>query len=77
MRLRARWHKEETGRGGYVVVVTENTYPVQKSRLIEKIAELLQYKKLALLGCNLHESGEDVLIVHEAAPYTQTKLPPR
>ena len=44
-RVRARWHKEDTGRGTYQIVVTEIPYQVQKSRLVEKIAELLQAKK--------------------------------
>ena len=48
-RVRARWHVEDQGRGTYVVVVTEIPYQVQKSRLIERIAELLQAKKLPLL----------------------------
>jgi DNA gyrase/topoisomerase IV subunit A len=38
-RVRARWEVEDTGRGGYQIVVTEMPYQVQKSRLIEKIAE--------------------------------------
>ncbi len=42
----ARWEREEQGRGGYVVVVTEIPYQVQKSRLIEKIADLLTAKRL-------------------------------
>src|SRR5687767_8229063 len=45
-RVRARWHKEDTGRGTYAVVVTEIPWLVQKGRLIEKIAELLNDKKL-------------------------------
>ena len=49
-RLRARWDVEDTGRGTYQIVVTEIPYQVQKSRLIEKIAELLEDKKLPLLG---------------------------
>ena len=49
-RLRARWQKEETGRGGWVVVVTEIPYGVQKSRLIEQIANLLNERKLPLLA---------------------------
>src|SRR5215216_3824119 len=40
-RVRARWHKEETGRGTYLIVVTEIPWLVQKGRLIERIAELL------------------------------------
>src|SRR3981189_2292724 len=44
-RVRARWRKEETGRGTYVVVVTEIPWLVQKSRLVEKIAEMPQRRK--------------------------------
>ncbi len=65
VRTRARWHKEESGRGAYVVVVTEIPYNVQKSRLIEKIAELLNEKKLPLLADVRDESTEDVRIVLE------------
>ncbi len=65
VRLRARWHKEDTGRGSYVVVVTEIPYNVQKSRLIEKIAELLNDKKLPLLVDVRDESAEDVRVVLE------------
>ena len=65
VRLRARWHKEDTGRGSYVVVVTEIPYNVQKSRLIEKIAELLNEKKLPLLVDVRDESAEDVRVVLE------------
>jgi topoisomerase-4 subunit A len=64
-RLRARWHKEETGRGTYVVVVTEIPYSVPKSRLVEKIAELLNEKKLPLLADVRDESAEDVRLVLE------------
>src|SRR3954466_11488680 len=45
-RLRARWHKEDTGRGTYLIVVTEVPWLVQKSRLVERIAELINEKKL-------------------------------
>lgn len=64
-RTRARWHKEDTGRGGYVIVVTEIPYQVQKSRLIEKVAELLVAKKIPLLEDIRDESAEDVRIVLE------------
>ncbi|WKW52133.1 DNA topoisomerase IV subunit A [Rhodomicrobium lacus] len=64
-RLRARWHTEDTGRGGYQIVVTEIPYGVQKSRLIEKMADLLQAKKLPLLGDIDDESAEDIRIVIE------------
>ncbi len=64
-RNRARWVKEDTGRGNWVVVVTEIPYLVQKSRLIEKIADLLNEKKLPLLADVRDESSEDVRIVLE------------
>jgi len=64
-RLRAKWEKEETGRGGYRIIVTEIPYQVQKSRLIEKIAELLINRKLPMLEDIRDESAEDVRIVLE------------
>jgi topoisomerase-4 subunit A len=64
-RLRARWTKEDTGRGGWVVVVTEIPYGVQKSRLIEAIANLLNERKAPLLADIRDESTEDVRIVLE------------
>lgn len=62
-RVRARWEVEDLGRGQWVVVVTEIPYQVQKSRLIEKIAELLQAKKLPLLDDIRDESAEDIRVV--------------
>src|SRR5712691_4978839 len=64
-RVRARWHKEETGRGTYVVVVTEIPWLVQKSRLMERLGELLNDKKLPLIADVRDESAEDVRIVFE------------
>ncbi len=64
-RLRARWEKEEGPRGAWVVVVTQIPYMVQKSRLIEKIAELLSEKKLPLVADVRDESAEDVRVVIE------------
>ncbi len=64
-RLRARWTKEDMGRGGWVAVVTEIPYGVQKSRLIEAIANLLNERKLPLLADIRDESTEDVRIVLE------------
>ena len=64
-RCRARWEKESIGRGQYQIVVTEIPYQVQKARLIERIAELLQARKLALLADVRDESAEDVRIVLE------------
>ena len=64
-RVRARWSREETGRGGWVVVVSEIPYGVQKSRLIEELAGLLNERKAPLLGDVRDESTEDVRIVLE------------
>ncbi|WP_322517233.1 DNA topoisomerase IV subunit A [Rhodopseudomonas palustris] len=64
-RTRAKWLQEEGARGTWVVVVTEIPWLVQKSRLIEKIAELLNEKKLPLVGDIRDESAEDVRVVIE------------
>ena len=64
-RLRAKWTKEETGRGTYQIVVTEIPYQVQKAKLIERIAELLTEKKLSLLGDVRDESAEEIRLVLE------------
>jgi len=62
-RLRARWEKEELKGGGYQIVVTEIPYQVQKSKLIERIAELINNKKIPLLDDVQDESAEDIRIV--------------
>jgi topoisomerase-4 subunit A len=62
-RVRSKWETEDLGRGGYQIVITEIPYQVQKSRLIEKIAELLIARKLPLLEDIRDESAEDVRIV--------------
>ena len=64
-RLRARWTREELGRGQWQAVVTEIPYGVPKSRLIEKLAELVQAKKVPILADVRDESAEDVRIVLE------------
>jgi topoisomerase-4 subunit A len=64
-RVRARWEREETGRGTYQIVITEIPWLVQKSRLVEKIAELINDKKLPLLADVRDESAEDVRLVIE------------
>ena len=69
-RLRAKWSKEDTGRGGYQIVVTEIPYQVQKAKLIEKIADLMSEKKLPLLGDVRDESAETIRLVLE--PKTRT-----
>ena len=64
-RLRAKWEKEDTGRGTYQIVVTEIPYQVQKAKLVERIGELLNEKKLPLLGDARDESAETVRLVLE------------
>jgi topoisomerase-4 subunit A len=62
-RVRAKWVKEEIKGGGYQIVITEIPYQVAKSRLIEKIAELLQDKKLPFLDDINDESTTDIRLV--------------
>ena len=64
-RVRARWHQEEGSRGTYLIVITEMPWLVQKSRLVERIAELLNDKKLPLVADVRDESAEDVRLVIE------------
>ncbi len=64
-RLRARWKQEDTGRGTYVIVITEMPWLVQKSRLVEKLAELINEKKLPLVADVRDELAEDVRLVIE------------
>ncbi len=64
-RLRARWEKEDLGQGQYQIVVTEVPYQVQKSKLIEKIADLILSKKVTVLEDVRDESAEDIRIVLE------------
>src|SRR5918996_110362 len=63
LRLRARWEREDLGHGQYQIVVTEIPYQVPKSRLIERIAELLAAKKLSLLADVRDESAEEVRLL--------------
>ena len=64
-RLRAKWAVERGKNGTWSIVVTEIPYQVQKSRLIEQIAQLLEDKKLPLLGDIRDESAETVRLVLE------------
>ncbi len=64
-RLRARWRQEDLGRGQWQVVVTEIPYQVPKGRLIERLAELINAKKVPILADVRDESTEDVRIVLE------------
>jgi topoisomerase-4 subunit A len=64
-RVRSRWEVEETGRGTYQIVVTQIPWLVQKSRLVERLAELLNEKKLPLVADVRDESAEDVRLIIE------------
>ena len=69
-RVRARWFKEEGARGTYQIVVDQIPYQIQKARLIERIAELIEQKKVPLLDDVHDESAEDIRIV--LAPKSRT-----
>ena len=64
-RTRARWQVEDLGRGTWQIVVTEIPYQVQKSKLIERLAEVIQTKKVPLLADVRDESADDIRIVLE------------
>ncbi|SEQ68487.1 DNA topoisomerase IV subunit A [Thalassovita taeanensis] len=64
-RLRCRYEVEDLGRGQWQVVVTEIPYQVQKSKLIEKIAELIQTKKVPILADVRDESADDIRLILE------------
>lgn len=64
-RLRAKWGIEDQGRGTWQIVVTEIPYQVQKSKLIERIAELINAKKIPILADVRDESAEDIRLVLE------------
>ncbi|SLN60102.1 DNA topoisomerase 4 subunit A [Pseudoruegeria aquimaris] len=64
-RLRCRWTTEDLGRGQWQIVVTEIPYQVQKSKLIEKLAELIQTKKIPILADVRDESADDIRLILE------------
>ena len=64
-RLRARWQVEDLGRGTWQIVVTEIPFQVQKSKLIERLAEMIQTRKVPALADVRDESTEDIRIVLE------------
>ena len=65
VRTRARYEVEDIGRGGWRIIVREIPYQVQKSRLIEQLADLIEAKKAPLLGDVRDESAEDIRLVLE------------
>ncbi|MEO1662249.1 MAG: DNA topoisomerase IV subunit A [Pseudomonadota bacterium] len=64
-RMRAKWKVEHLGRGTWQVVVTEIPYQVQKSKLIERLADLIETKKAPLLADVRDESAEDIRLILE------------
>ena len=64
-RLRCRYEIEQLDRGMWQIIVTEIPYQVQKSKLIEKLAEVIQLKKVPILADVRDESADDVRIVLE------------
>ncbi len=64
-RLRCRWEVEDLGRGQWQIVVTEIPYQVQKSKLIEKIAEVIQTRKIPILADVRDESADDIRMILE------------
>lgn len=64
-RLRCKYEVEDLGRGQWQVIITEIPYQVQKSRLIEKLAEIIELKKVPILADVRDESAEDIRIVLE------------
>jgi topoisomerase-4 subunit A len=72
-RVRARWQTEDLGRGMWRIVVTEIPHLVQKSKLVEQLAGLIEAKKAPLLGDVRDESAEDMRLVLE--PKSRTVEP--
>ncbi|WP_338549117.1 DNA topoisomerase IV subunit A [Roseovarius phycicola] len=64
-RLRCKYEVEDLGRGQWQIVVTEIPYQVQKSKLIEKLAELIQTKKIPILADVRDESADDIRVILE------------
>ncbi|MBU6252032.1 MAG: DNA topoisomerase IV subunit A [Alphaproteobacteria bacterium] len=64
-RVRARWSVEDQGRGTWIAVVTEIPYQVQKGKLIEAIAQIVNDKKLPILADVRDESAEEIRLVIE------------
>ena len=71
--MRARWQTEDLGRGMWRIVVTEIPYMVQKSKLLEQLAEAIENKKAPLLGDARDESTESIRLVLE--PKARTVAP--
>ncbi len=64
-RLRSKWIEEKLDRGQWQIVISEIPYQVQKSKLIEKIAELINNKKIPVLADVRDESTDEIRIILE------------
>ena len=64
-RVRARWDIEREKGGGWQVVVSQIPYGVQKGKLIEQIAGLINDRKFPILADVRDESDAEVRIVLE------------
>ena len=64
-RIRAKFNQEFLSRGRWQIVITEIPYGIQKSKLVEKLAELINDKKINLLNDLRDESAEDIRLVLE------------
>ena len=64
-RLRSKWIEEKLDRGQWQIVISEIPYQVQKSKLIEKIAELINNKKIPILADVRDESTDEIRIILE------------
>jgi topoisomerase-4 subunit A len=73
VRTRARWTREDSGRGGWRIIVTEIPYQVKKADLVEQLAGLIEAKRAPLLGDIRDESAEDIRLVIE--PRSRTTAP--
>lgn len=65
VRTRARWTREDSGRGGWRIIVTQIPYQVKKADLVEQLAGLIEAKRAPLLGDIRDESAEDIRLVIE------------
>jgi topoisomerase IV subunit A len=65
LRVRARWQVEDLGRGQWQIIITEIPYQVAKGKLIEKLAELVELKKIPILADVRDESAADIRLVIE------------
>ncbi|WP_298672063.1 DNA topoisomerase IV subunit A [uncultured Sphingomonas sp.] len=64
-RVRCRWTVEREKGGGWQIVVSEIPYGVQKGKLIEQVAALINEKRLPILSDVRDESDAEIRLVLE------------